>query len=194
MKKLMLVFVFVCLSLPSLGFSEAVKIPRSINGFRGIKWGTVKGWSELKRDFCYMPTMDEQTKAGPDHEIWYYSRYRDSNTIGAATVRKINYGFWRNGKGEMVFCRVRLKAEGEENAKNLFITFKEVFGNPTKAPSGFISGLSLNRFWNLEYTKIGFKYYKGFTVYAEVWLISKKVEEQIENFVKEQTKGAEKDF
>lgn len=187
MKKILFTtLMFICLLLPSLSFSEEViGNTRNINGFRGIKWGTIKADLDRKGiGWCYMHTMNEQTIAGPDYPLWYYHKDKDSDEIGAATVRDIYYGFWLRKRAtstkpaEFIFYKVKIEVEGKENWKNLHLTLRETFGP---------------NYENMEYTKIR-REWNEWIDKGVVWFISKDVEREIEEFVKEQSKKAKDDF
>lgn len=174
----MSILTIVCFLLPFICFAESVPIMTSINGFRGIKWGTLK--SDIKETSWTSSSYLDTTSAGPEHPIWYYIRDGDKQKVGLAEV-EIKYGFWRKSDEELIFCRVRIVCDVKENWDNLHRALIETFGP---------------NYRNMEYTRIVGEWHSSMwqDPWGEVWLISKEVEKQIVDFVKEKAKKGLKDF
>lgn len=178
MKKLILISLAICFLLPSPSFSEAVKDMKSLNGFRGIIWGTLMKDVEKSENWTYSDL--ETTSAGKEHLVWYYFRGGDKRTIGLAKVT-IRYGFWSKSDKEEIFSRVNIFCDSKENWDNLHRALRETFGS---------------NYRNMEYTRITWKWHRSMweKPWGELWLISKEVEKQIRDFVKNKAKGGIKDF
>lgn len=178
MKKLISMLVVTCFLLPFFCFADSIPNMQSINGFRGIRWGTLKKDIDKEIKWVYQEAVD--SSAGPDHPIWHYWRKGDNDKIGMAKV-DIYYGFWLKSRDEEIFCRVNIVCKGEENWNNLLRALCETFGS---------------NYNNMEYTRISSKWHPSMwsNAWGEVWLISKEVEKQIDDFVKGEAKKGKKDI
>lgn len=145
------------------------------DGFRDIKWGTdLSSLSGMQ----YLRT--EQSYGG----VKIYLRDGDELTIGRANLNKIEYNFWKEK-----LCGVFIFTEGFTNFDGLKAAVFEKFGK------GSQSNRFMERFaWFGAQTDMILKY-SEISKKGELFMISKKINEQMEAEDKQRAKeGAKKGF
>lgn len=106
---LVMLFSFVFLSATALAY------PNEPDGFRGLTWGT-----PLER---VKDSMVFQYTDGSFGGVDKYTRIDDELSIGAAKLKKIEYGFWQNK-----LSSVNIEFEGYNNWANLYQSVVARFG------------------------------------------------------------------
>lgn len=144
------------------------------DGFRGIKWGThissLSGMRYYRTDPSY----------GGVH---IYIRVGDKLQIGGAKLDRIEYGFWQER-----FCGVTIYTSGSVNWYSLKDAVFETFGRGYQ-PNEFIE----KYFWGGTETGMILEY-NEITEKGSLWMSSRKISKEMEEWDKRKAKEGAKDF
>ena len=155
--------------------SGAYKSGAELEGFRGINWGT---------DLSMLSDMVPLGSDSSYGEINTYLRNGDELTIGAASLERIEYGFWKDK-----FCGVKVLTKGYSNWTGLRDVMFEKFGKgylTIKDPEEYV--------WPGEKTNMILQYDRTTTI-GILFMVSKIMGKEIDKDRRQKIKeGAKKGF
>jgi hypothetical protein len=146
-----------------------------LEGFRGINWGT---------DLSILSDMVPSGTDSGSNEISAYLRNGDELTIGAASLERIEYGFWKDK-----FCGVKVVTKGYSNWTGFRDVMVEKFGRGYQTTKG-----QEEYFWSGEKTNMVLQYDKTTTI-GVLFMVSKTMGKEIDLDRREKIKeGVKKGF
>jgi len=146
-----------------------------LEGFRGINWGT---------DLSMLSDMVPSGSDPSSSEISTYLRNGDELTIGAASLERIEYAFWKDK-----FCGVKVLTKGYSNWEGLRDVMFEKFGKGNLTTKG-----QEEYFWRGEKTNMVLQYDRTTTI-GILFVVSKTMGIEIDKDRKQKIKeGVKKGF
>ncbi len=155
--------------------SGIYKLGAELEGFRGINWGT---------DLSMLSDMVPSEADSSSSEINTYLRNGDELTIGAASLERIEYGFWKDK-----FCGVKVVTKGYSNWTGFRDVMFEKFGKGDLTTKG-----QEEYFWSGEKTNMVLQYDRTTTI-GVLFAVSKTMGKKIDFDRKQKIKeGVKKGF
>lgn len=171
-KLIFVVFAAVVVLTSTCKFSVTHAYVNEPDGFRDVVWGM--SVSDMKGQL----DMKGQTKDYGGMQV--YTRASDSLEIGTATVRNIEYAFWRGR-----LYSVTINYSGYDNSAALYQALKYKFGaahRPNRYMEKYVWYDGVTTHIYLDYSEVSNK--------GGVVFMSKRINDEMDAWLKSSNKGA----